>query len=82
MPTADLSGAIGLSAGVLLICFFYNIKIKGLGGWIHELFTAPFGSSPFMYIPNFVMQCVEFTAKTVSHGMRLFSNMYIKEDPA
>lgn len=79
VPTADLSGAIGLSAGVLLICFFYNIKIKGLGGWIHELFTAPFGSSPFMYIPNFVMQCVEFTAKTVSHGMRLFGNMYAGE---
>lgn len=79
VPTADLSGAIGLSGGVLLICFFYNIKIKGLGGWVHELFTAPFGNSPFLYIPNFAMQCVEFIAKTVSHGMRLFGNMYAGE---
>ena len=79
VPTADLSGAIGLSSGVLLICFFYNIKIKGLGGWIHELFTAPFGNSPFLYIPNFAMQCVEFITKTVSHGMRLFGNMYAGE---
>ncbi|MFA9951018.1 F0F1 ATP synthase subunit A [Dentiradicibacter hellwigii] len=79
VPTADLSGAIGLSAGVLLICFFYNIKIKGLGGWVHELFTAPFGNSPLFYLPNFAMQCVEFAAKTISHGMRLFGNMYAGE---
>ena len=79
VPTADLSGTIGLSAGVLLICFFYNAKIKGIGGWVHELFTAPFGNHPLLYIPNFVMQCVEFIAKTVSHGMRLFGNMYAGE---
>ena len=79
VPTADLSGPIGLSAGVLLICFFYNAKIKGIGGWVHELFTAPFGNHPLLYIPNFVMQCVEFIAKTVSHGMRLFGNMYAGE---
>ena len=79
VPTADLNGTLGLSVGVLLLCFFYNIKVKGLGGWIHELFTAPFGSHPLLYIPNFVMQLIEFTAKTVSHGMRLFGNMYAGE---
>ena len=46
VPTADLSMTMGLSVSVLLICLFYNIKIKGLGGWIHELFTAPFGAHP------------------------------------
>ena len=79
VPTADLNGTLGLSVGVLLLCFYYNIKIKGLGGWIHELFTAPFGNHPLLYIPNFVMQLIEFTAKTVSHGMRLFGNMYAGE---
>ena len=44
MPTADLSITMGLSVGVLLLCLFYNIKIKGLGGWLHELFAAPFGN--------------------------------------
>jgi F-type H+-transporting ATPase subunit a len=39
VPTADLSTTLGLSSGVLLICLAYNVKIKGLGGWIHELFT-------------------------------------------
>lgn len=79
VPTADLNGTLGLSAGVLLLCFFYNIKIKGLGGWVHELFTAPFGSHPLLYVPNFLIQIIEFTAKTVSHGMRLWGNMYAGE---
>src|SRR3954468_15322177 len=33
VPTADLSITMGLSFSVLLICFFYNVKIKGVGGW-------------------------------------------------
>jgi F-type H+-transporting ATPase subunit a len=64
---------------VLLICLFYNIKIKGLGGWVHELFTAPFGAHPLLWPFNFAMQIIEFVAKTVSHGMRLFGNMYAGE---
>jgi F-type H+-transporting ATPase subunit a len=79
VPTADLSVTMGLSLSVLLICLFYNIKIKGAGGWIHELFTAPFGAHPALWIPNFLMQMIEFVAKTVSHGMRLFGNMYAGE---
>jgi F-type H+-transporting ATPase subunit a len=68
-----------MSIGVLLICVYYNIKIKGFGGWVHELFTAPFGSHPLLYPINFLMQMIEFLAKTVSHGMRLFGNMYAGE---
>jgi F-type H+-transporting ATPase subunit a len=79
VPTADLSITMGLSLGVLLLCLFYNIKIKGLGGWIHELFAAPFGDKWFLYPFNFFIQIVEFVAKTVSHGMRLFGNMYAGE---
>jgi F-type H+-transporting ATPase subunit a len=79
VPTADLSMTMGLSVSVLLICLIYNIKIKGLGGWIHELFTAPFGAHPLLWPFNFAMQMIEFIAKTVSHGMRLFGNMYAGE---
>ena len=79
VPTADLSGAMGLSVCVLIISIYYSIKIKGLGGWIHELFTAPFGDHFLLYPFNFAMQIVEFVAKTVSHGMRLFGNMYAGE---
>ena len=79
VPTADLSITMGLSVGVLITCLVYNVKIKGLGGWIHELFTAPFGNHWALYPFNFAMQMVEFVAKTISHGMRLFGNMYAGE---
>ena len=79
VPTADLSVTMGLSLSVLLICLYYNVKIKGLGGWVHELFSAPFGDKFYLYPINFAMQLIEFVAKTVSHGMRLFGNMYAGE---
>jgi F-type H+-transporting ATPase subunit a len=79
VPTADLSVTMGLSLSVLILCLIYNVKIKGLGGWVHELFTAPFGSHPLLWPANFAMQLIEFIAKTVSHGMRLFGNMYAGE---
>lgn len=79
VATADLNGALGMSLGVLLICIWYNIKIKGFGGWVHELFAAPFGNHPLLAPINFLMQMIEFAAKTISHGMRLFGNMYAGE---
>ena len=79
VPTADLSTTLGLSVSVLLVCVAYNIKIKGMGGWVHELFTAPFGNHPILWPINFLMQMIEFAAKTVSHGMRLWGNMYAGE---
>ena len=85
VPTADLSVTMGMSVSVLLVCLVYNVKIKGIGGWAHELVTAPFGTSKnpvffvILAVVNLAMQLIEFVAKTVSHGMRLFGNMYAGE---
>ncbi|WP_439520969.1 F0F1 ATP synthase subunit A [Hydrogenophaga sp.] len=85
VPTADLSTTLGLSISVFLLCLYYNVKIKGLGGWAHELVSAPFGTSKnpifalLLGVVNFAMQMIEFVAKTVSHGMRLFGNMFAGE---
>ena len=91
VPTADLSVTLGLSAAVLIACLIYNVRIKGVGGWSHELIAAPFGSikltaNPLSWlgfialsIANFAMQMLEFVSKTVSHGMRLYGNMYAGE---
>ena len=79
VPTADLNATLGMSLGVLILCIWYSVKIKGIGGWMHELFTAPFGAHPLLWPVNFAMQMIEFVAKTVSHGMRLFGNMYAGE---
>ena len=77
VPTADLNTTLALAIGVLVICIYYNIKIKGIRGWIHELFSAPFGAK--LAPANFLLTLVEFLSKTVSHGMRLFGNMYAGE---
>ena len=91
VPTADLSITMALSFGVLLLCLFYSVKIKGLGGFLHELYVAPFGTvklsaNPLTWIgfillsiANVAMQLVEYVSKTISHGMRLFGNMYAGE---
>ncbi len=79
VPTADLNGTIGMALGVLALMLYYNVKIKGLGGFIHELFCAPFGSHPALWIANLGLNIIEFVAKTVSLGMRLFGNMYAGE---
>ena len=77
VPTADLNGTMGISLGVFALMIYYGIKIKGFGGWIHELFSAPFGiaMAPF----NLLLNVIEYAAKTVSLGMRLFGNMFAGE---
>jgi F-type H+-transporting ATPase subunit a len=79
VPTADLNGTLGIAVGVLALMLYYNVKIKGIGGFIHELFCAPFGSHPALWIANLGLNIIEFVAKTVSLGMRLFGNMYAGE---
>ncbi|CAN5373830.1 F0F1 ATP synthase subunit A [soil metagenome] len=79
LPTADLNGTLGMSIAVLILMLYYSFKIKGAGGFMHELFTAPFGSNPLLWIPNFALNVIEFLAKAVSLGMRLFGNMYAGE---
>jgi F-type H+-transporting ATPase subunit a len=77
VPTADLNGTIGISLGVLVLMLYYGIKVKGFGGWLHELFAAPFGiyMAPF----NLLLNIIEYAAKMVSLGMRLFGNMFAGE---
>lgn len=79
VPTADLNATFGLSIGVLLVCLFYNVKIKGFGGWVHELLSAPFGAAWYLAPFNLLLNIIEFLAKTVSHGMRLWGNMFAGE---
>ncbi|MEJ2769315.1 F0F1 ATP synthase subunit A [Mycetohabitans sp. B46] len=79
VPTADLNGTLGIAIGVLVLMLYYNVKIKGPGGFVRELVSAPFGSNPFLWLPNLLLNLIEFLAKTVSLGMRLFGNMYAGE---
>lgn len=77
VPTADLNTSLALAIGVLITCIYYSFKIKGGLGWTKELLTAPFGK--WLFPINFALNILEFFSKTVSHGMRLFGNMYAGE---
>jgi F-type H+-transporting ATPase subunit a len=79
VPTADANTTFAMSLTVLLVVLFYSFKAKGAGGYVHELFTAPFGGNPLLWIPNFLLNLVELLSKPVSLAMRLFGNMYAGE---
>jgi len=79
LPTADINTTFAMSLTVLILILFFSVKAKGLGGFGHELITAPFGKHPALWIPNFALNIVELLAKPVSLAMRLFGNMYAGE---
>jgi F-type H+-transporting ATPase subunit a len=77
VPTADLNVTFAMSITVLILVIFYSFKAKGAGGYMKELFTAPFG--PWLAPFNFLLNIVELLSKPVSLSMRLFGNMYAGE---
>jgi F-type H+-transporting ATPase subunit a len=84
VPTADVNTTFALALSVFGLMIFYSIRIKGFGGWIHELFCSPFGSgsrwsAPILWILNFAFNLVEYISKPLSHSLRLFGNMYAGE---
>src|ERR1051326_7338601 len=91
VPTADVNTTFALSLSVWLLMIFFAIRVKGLGGWIHELFFSPFGApkltlnplswilAPLAMLANFAFQLIEYISKPLSHSLRLFGNMYAGE---
>ncbi len=79
LPTADLNGTIAMALVVLLLIIFAAIRAKGVGGYLHEWVSAPFGGHPLLWVPNIVLNAVELLSKPVSLGMRLFGNMFAGE---
>jgi len=79
VPTADVNTTFALALSVWAMMIFYSVKVKGLGGWIHELFAAPFGANPLLWPANFLFNLVEYVSKPLSHSLRLFGNMYAGE---
>ncbi|MDR5172109.1 F0F1 ATP synthase subunit A [Methylobacillus flagellatus] len=79
VPTSDINATFALALAVWLLMIFFSIKVKGLGGWIHELFCSPFGSNPLVWPANFAFNLIEYISKPLSHSLRLFGNMYAGE---
>lgn len=79
VPTADVNTTFALALSVWLLMIYFSIAVKGLGGWIYELFCTPFGKNPLLWIPNLLFNMVELISRPLSHSLRLFGNMYAGE---
>ena len=79
VPTADVNTTFALALSVWVLMIYFSIAVKGLGGWIHELFCTPFGSNVLLWLPNLLFNLVEYISKPLSHSLRLFGNMYAGE---
>jgi len=84
VPTTDPNATFAMSLTVFLLIFVFNIRFKGFGGFIHEVFTAPFHSHNMVLAlilapVNFILRLIEEFAKPVSLALRLFGNMFAGE---
>jgi F-type H+-transporting ATPase subunit a len=77
VPSTDLNVTFAMSLTVLVLVIFFNIKMKGAGGYLKELLFHPFG--PWLMPFNLVLGLVETFAKPVSLALRLFGNLYAGE---
>ena len=77
VPTTNLDVTFGMSLSVLLIITYFNIKLKGVWGYIKMYLTHPFG--PWLFPVNVALTLVEEIAKPLSLALRLFGNMYAGE---
>jgi F-type H+-transporting ATPase subunit a len=79
VPTADVNTTFALALTVWALMIGFAVKVKGVGGFIHELFCSPFGANPLLWPANFLFNLVEYISKPLSHSLRLFGNMYAGE---
>lgn len=77
VPTADVNLTFGLSLTVLLLVIGYNLKSKGLLGFIKEACTVPFG--PWLMPVNLALRIIEEITRPISLALRLFGNLYAGE---
>ncbi|MDX1348497.1 MAG: F0F1 ATP synthase subunit A [Thiomicrorhabdus chilensis] len=77
VPTTDLNTTLAMAFTVFALIIYYNIKIKGVGGFIKMFLFHPFGK---FFIPvNVVMTFIEEVSKPLSLALRLFGNMFAGE---
>ena len=79
VPTADINITLAMSVTVFFLMIGFAISAKGIGGFGHELISAPFGDKFWLYPINLGMNIVEYVSKVASLALRLFGNMYAGE---
>lgn len=77
LSTADLSLTLALALSVFALSIYFGLKVKGGGGFLHEMIAAPFG--PKLFVANILLWFVEQLARPLSLSMRLFGNLFAAE---
>jgi F-type H+-transporting ATPase subunit a len=77
VPTTDPNLTFGMSLTVFAITIFMGFKVKGFGGFMHEVFAVPFGAK--LAPVNLLFRLIEEIARPISLSLRLFGNMYAGE---
>jgi len=77
VPTTDLNTTFALALVVFALVLYYNIRVKGLFGYLKTFLFHPFGK---YFVPvNIIMTAIEEVAKPLSLALRLFGNMFAGE---
>lgn len=77
VPTTDLSTTLAMSLTVFALVLYYNVKVKGFGGYLKMFLFHPFGK--YVVPVNIVMTLIEELAKPLSLALRLFGNLFAGE---
>lgn len=78
VPTTDPNLTFALAGGVFFLIIYYSIKVKGVGGFMKELYGQPFGHWS-LYPVNFILEIVTLLARPLALSLRLFGNLYAGE---
>ena len=84
VPSTDLNATFAMSLTVFILIIFYNLKMKGVLGFLGELTLQPFRvKNVLLQIPlsivNFILESVTFLARPISLSLRLYGNLYAGE---
>ena len=77
VPTTDPNITLGMAFAVFILTIYYSITVKGIKAFVAELTLHPFGK--YLIPVNFVLEMINFIAKPISLGLRLFGNLYAGE---
>lgn len=77
VPTTNLDTTFALALSVFALIILYNVRTKGVWGYIKTFLFHPFGK--FLIPVNIIMTAIEEVAKPISLGLRLFGNMFAGE---
>jgi F-type H+-transporting ATPase subunit a len=84
VPSTDLNATFAMSLTVFILIIYYNLRMKGVLGFIGELTLNPFRAKNVLLqallVPvNFILESVTFLARPISLSLRLYGNLYAGE---